>query len=155
MDRWQCLFYATSESRKKYKTSIIPFLLNAAKVFILNNWKSKKLSTMSEWFREVNRTRLMEELLYLRNNSFSMFYDIWRCWLEFKQSLVYTRHVGNENISEEGREGSGKESPYYVKKTEVWKWNKASLGTHLSPPPFFHLSPHCFLYGMGIMGGRI
>lgn len=54
-DPWQCLFNATSEPRKKYKMSIIPFLFNAAKALIPKYWKSKKTPTMLDLFREVGR----------------------------------------------------------------------------------------------------
>lgn len=38
------LFHTTGEPRKKYRASIFPYLLNAAKILIPKYWKSKKIS---------------------------------------------------------------------------------------------------------------
>lgn len=59
-DPWQCLFHVMVDSRKNYRAAITPFLLNAAKALIPKKLKSKKIPTTKDWFREVDKTRLME-----------------------------------------------------------------------------------------------
>lgn len=73
-DPWECLFHATSDSRKKYRVALTPFLLNAAKTLIPKYCNVKKMPTMKEWLREVDRTRLMEELIHLQNDGGPRFY---------------------------------------------------------------------------------
>lgn len=53
---------------------------------------------MLEWFREVERTRLMDKLINLKNDSYKKFYGILKSWFEFKQSSIYIGYVGNKNV---------------------------------------------------------
>lgn len=96
LDPWQCLFHAMGVSRKKYRAAITPFLLNAAKALIPKQWKSKKVQTIKNWLREVDKTRLMEEVIHSQNDSETRFVSIWKGWLEFKQSLVYVSYMGSD-----------------------------------------------------------
>lgn len=75
-DPCQCLYYASGEPRKKYRTAITPFLLNAVKVLIPKYWDVKKIPTIREWFREINRSRLMEELIGFQNDLGLRFHGI-------------------------------------------------------------------------------
>lgn len=56
-------------SRKKYQEAITPFRLNAAKVLIPKFWKLKNTPKIKEWFREIDKSRCMEEVIHLQNNS--------------------------------------------------------------------------------------
>lgn len=94
-DPWQCLFHATEKSRKKYRATVVLFLLNAGKFVILRFWKVKEPPMIKDWLREVDRIRLMEELIHLQNDARQRFHGIWSGWLELKQSENYLRYVGD------------------------------------------------------------
>lgn len=77
-DPWWCLLHTTGESRKKYRTTMTPYLLNGAKALIPRQWKSKKIPSVKKWLREVDKIRLMEELLSIQNDCRPRFNKIWK-----------------------------------------------------------------------------
>ena len=96
LDPWKCLFYAMEGQRKDYRTSLTPFLLNAAKALILRNWRNKDLPRVKEWFTEVDKIRVMEELISYQEEAEIKFQEIWGKWTHFKQSQIYLRIMGRE-----------------------------------------------------------
>lgn len=67
-DPWVVLFHCSSEPAGRYKNSIAPHLLNAAKTLIPKYWKEPTISTNQPWFHVVDHIYYMEDLPYdLRN----------------------------------------------------------------------------------------
>ena len=96
-DPWECLFHTTSMSRKKYRGSLVPFLLNGAKALIPRNWREKRAPSTGEWLQEIDRIKVMEELWAFHVEDGPRFEAIWKGWRDFR-----TRGC------EEGEEGGGR-----------------------------------------------
>ena len=88
-DPWVCLFHGTTLSRKKYRLSLIPHLLNRAKAVIPKNWKKEKAPSVGEWLREVGRMGEMEEIWSIRNDCRPKYEEIWRGWGEFRRTETF------------------------------------------------------------------
>ena len=96
LDPWKCLFHAMEGQRKDYRTSLTPFLLNAAKALIPRNWRNKDPPKVREWFSEVDKIRVMEELISHQEEVEIKFQETWGKWIHFKQSQSYLRIMGSE-----------------------------------------------------------
>lgn len=59
---WNCLFQGTTKTRKQYKKTLVPFLLNAAKGFIPKKWLCTKKPSIKEWLQRVDYISNMEYL---------------------------------------------------------------------------------------------
>ena len=61
-DPWVVLFHCSQEGVKKYKQSLIPHLLNAAKRLIPKKWQATESPHVWNWIDEVEETYRLEEL---------------------------------------------------------------------------------------------
>ena len=88
-DPWVCLFHCTTTPRKKYKQSLVPFLLNGAKAVIPRNWKEENAPSVVDWIREVGRMGEMEELLAIQNECRERYEEAWKDWRKFRGTEGY------------------------------------------------------------------
>lgn len=59
-DPWEVLFHGGDGDIKKYKQSLVPHLLNAAKRIIPKNWQRKESPEIWEWIDAVEETYMLE-----------------------------------------------------------------------------------------------
>ena len=76
----QYLFHDTHSSVKRYRRSIIPFVLNAAKCLIPRHWKQSTTPTLGEWKREVNGIMEAERTMLVSWGQQSLFQKIRVGW---------------------------------------------------------------------------
>lgn len=67
-------------SIKFYKKSVIPHLLNAAKLIIPRLWKQIRCPTLLDWKREVNLITETERWAHAVKDRKDKFREIWAGW---------------------------------------------------------------------------
>lgn len=88
-DPWSCLFHVNTKKGKKYKNSLIPQLLNAAKGIIPKKWRETASPTIREWVQRVDYIQNMEDLIRKENPDRDYLWVKWDPWKEFKKTLDY------------------------------------------------------------------
>lgn len=86
---WVVLFRSTGESVGRYKKSITPRLLNAAKSLIPRFWKQSTIPTLRQWLQTVDQIYYMEDLTYSLRDRVEVSNKIWSCWFAFTYSSEY------------------------------------------------------------------
>ena len=94
-DPWACLFHCTMTPRKKYRMSLVPYLLNGAKAVIPKNWKEENAPSVGEWIREVGKMGDIEELLSIQNECRARYEETWRGWREFRKTETFINTLGH------------------------------------------------------------
>ena len=94
-DPWVCLFHCTNGPRKKYRSSLVPYLLNGAKVVIPRNWMEENAPSVAEWIREVGRMEEMEKLLAIQYECWERYEEIWRGWREFRGTEIFREAIAS------------------------------------------------------------
>lgn len=83
------LLHCTSKPVGRYKRSILPHLLNAARALILRLWKQQRSPTLGDWLREASHLKDMEELTLSLHNREQAFWKTWYYWIEFQDTDRY------------------------------------------------------------------
>ena len=93
LDPWVVLFHGGEEGIKKYRKSLEPHLLNAAKRLIPRKWQEVDCPSMWEWIDSVEETYRMEELREgLEGNNIAQVKK-WDNWRTFKKSWSYAEKL--------------------------------------------------------------
>ena len=92
-DPWVVLFHGCQEGIKKYKQSLIPHLLNAAKRLIPKRWHEMESPHLWNWVDAVEETYRLEELKdsLLEINSDTK--AKWEKWKEYKKTWSYAERL--------------------------------------------------------------
>lgn len=91
-DPWTCLFHNTKNTKKYYRRTMTPYLLNAAKGLIpkkSQKWLDPEKQIIKEQFERIEYIFKMEYLTSREEGQVERFNSIWGKWLEFKKSKKY------------------------------------------------------------------
>lgn len=72
----------------RYKNTLVPHLLNAAKSLIPRLWRTPEALTMREWVVKVEQT------IHTAEDSLEVYDTLWGNWLKFKKSRDYMTIFG-------------------------------------------------------------
>lgn len=72
-------------SQKKYYKSVAMHMINAARLCIPVQWRSKVPPSIKSWVMQINRIVSMEELIYTSQDKISIFSAIWEAWFSLKK----------------------------------------------------------------------
>lgn len=87
---WNCLFHGTIKTRKQYKKTLVPYLVNAAKGLIPKNWLCIKKPSIKEWLQRVDHIGHMEYLSSAEQGQTDTYRVTWAGWNSFKTSEKYS-----------------------------------------------------------------
>ena len=90
------LFHGGEEKIKKYKKTLIPHLLNAAKRIIPRRWQEIDSPHIWEWIDSVEETYRMEELREEVEGNSIVQDKKWDNWRGFKRSWSYAEKLRAE-----------------------------------------------------------
>lgn len=90
----QFLLHHTTIPRSKYKNSLVLHLINAANQCIPVHWRSTSPPTISEWICRVDKTAEMENLIHQSRDKPTKYWEIWACWLHYKEKLTDSASKG-------------------------------------------------------------
>lgn len=92
-DPWVVLFHGWEGDTKKYKQTLIPFLLNAAKRLIPRGWQRKESPETWEWFDAIEETYNNEELVNKLEEKDNGTLAVWEQWKQFKKTWRYVKEL--------------------------------------------------------------
>ena len=92
-DPWVVLFHGSQEGIKKYKQSLIPHLLNAAKRLIPKRWHETESPHLWNWVDAVEETYRLEELKDSLSETNSDIKVKWEKWKEYKKTWSYAERL--------------------------------------------------------------
>ena len=96
MDPWVVLFHGGEEGIKRYRESLIPHLLNAAKRLIPRRWQDPDPPLIWEWIDAVEETYKMEELKEGLEGNNILLSTKWENWRIFKKTWSYAQKLREE-----------------------------------------------------------
>lgn len=82
-DPWVILFHGGEGETNKYKQTLVPFLLNAAKRLILKGWQRKEGPETWEWFDAIEETYNNEILANTTEEAGIGNLEAWEGWKKF------------------------------------------------------------------------
>lgn len=80
-----CLFHNTNITKKQYKRTLTPYLLNAAKGIIPTKWLDSEKSTIKEWFGRIDHIFKIEYLSSREEGQAERFNSIWKKLIDLKK----------------------------------------------------------------------
>lgn len=79
----QCRLHHSDIPVHQYRKTLIPPLLNAAKLCIPLHWGTTNAPTIPEWLKRVEKIAEMEELIAIAKDCPTKFSYTWACWSHF------------------------------------------------------------------------
>lgn len=84
----QYLFHGMTGPIKKYRESITPHLLNAAKKLIPKYWRQDRIPSVIEWRNEVNIIKEAERWVHVVKNQRKKFETTWANWEQCAEEII-------------------------------------------------------------------
>lgn len=87
----QFLIHHSTIPHHSYFRSLAMHMVNAAKMCVPYKWRSHDPPTLADWFKRIQKTAEMEELIHQAKDTPAKYNNIWACWLHFRTTEDYKK----------------------------------------------------------------
>lgn len=89
----QFLLHHSTIPTRSYLCSLAMHMVNAAKMCIPCKWRSPDPPTIADWYKRIQKTAEMEELIHKTKDTPTKFTHTWACWLHFLTTDDYKKII--------------------------------------------------------------
>lgn len=102
----QFLLHHSDIPTHQYRKTLIPPLINTAKLWIPLHWGTIHVPTVPEWLKWVEKIAEMEELISIAKDCPTKFSHTWACWTHLrttdKYKLLTSQTIMNDTPQDDG-----------------------------------------------------